>query len=84
MARQTQTQQTQEPTKGEKFRKLASTRTQKCLDSLDVLGNCFNRNNYEYTDEQVDKIFTVLEAKITELRNLTNPDAPKKGEGFTL
>jgi hypothetical protein len=70
--------------KAAKFVKLAQTRTQKALDALDVLGNCFNRANYEYTDEQTEKIFTTLRAKIDALEASTKPDAPAKSGGFTL
>jgi hypothetical protein len=70
--------------KAAKFVKLAQTRTQKTLDALDVLGNCFNRTNYEYTDEQTEKIFTTLRAKIDALEASTKPDAPAKSGGFTL
>lgn len=70
--------------KEDKFRELASKRTQKALDSLDVLGNCFNRANYTYTDEQTEKIFEVLTDKITELQGLTQPEAKRERAGFTL
>jgi hypothetical protein len=47
----------------ERFETVAARRTQKLLDLLDVLGNCANKSNYEYTDEDVRKMFTAIENK---------------------
>jgi len=38
------------------FLRLAKPRVEKVLKSLRILANCSNRSNYEYTQEQVDKI----------------------------
>jgi hypothetical protein len=62
-----------EQEKKDKFRELAGKRTQRALDTLDVLGNCFNRNNYTYTPEQIEKIFEALETKFAEIKALTEP-----------
>lgn len=70
--------------KADKFKELASKRTTKALDTLDVLGNCFNRTNYAYTDEQVDKIFTAISEKVAELRSLTEPEAKRAAKSFQL
>lgn len=70
--------------KEDKFKELASKRTQKSLDALDVLGNCFNRANYTYTDDQVEKIFEALTDKLAELRKLTEPEAKRERAGFVL
>lgn len=43
--------------KAEIFLRLATIRTQKVLKAIRILGNCSNRNNYEYTNEQTTKIF---------------------------
>lgn len=34
------------------------------LDFLDRLSNCSNRRNYEYTDEDVKKMFTAIKEKV--------------------
>ena len=51
-------------TKGETFKRLASQRTNAVLEKLRILGNCANRNLYEYTDEDIRKIFATLEAEV--------------------
>ena len=35
----------------ERFKRIAETRTNKLIDMIELLGNCSNRNNYEYTEE---------------------------------
>ena len=44
-------------TKREKFLRLATQRTKEILGRLRVLGNCGNRQIYEYTENDVRKIF---------------------------
>ena len=51
-------------TKGEAFKRLASQRTNAVLEKLRILGNCANRNLYEYTDEDIRKIFVTLDAEV--------------------
>ena len=43
--------------KRQRFEKVASNRVQKILDFLNLLQNCSNRNNYEYTEEDVEHMF---------------------------
>lgn len=44
-------------TKREKFVRLAEARTNKIIDMLQLLGNCSNSSAYDYTQQDVDKIF---------------------------
>ena len=55
-------------TRRERFEKVAAKRTQKILDLLDILGNCSNRSNYEYTDEDVRKMFSAIEGKTKNIK----------------
>ena len=48
-------------TKRTRFERLAVYRTNEVLKRLKVLGNCGNRSAYEYTPEEVNKIFTEIE-----------------------
>lgn len=48
----------------ERFEKVAARRTQKILDFLDNLANCSNKTNYEYTDEDVRKMFSAIKEKM--------------------
>lgn len=70
-------------TKRERFVRLAEARTNKILEMLRLLGNCSSRSNYDYTDEDIKKIFGALEK---ELKNTKNRflGFESKEERFTL
>lgn len=50
--------------KNERFKRIASARTNKILDQIRLLGNCSNKNNYSYTEEEVKKIFAAIEQEL--------------------
>jgi len=54
--------------KSKKFKKLAENRTNQVLNTLRLLGNLSNRANYNYTEEEVDKIFSEIERKTKETK----------------
>ncbi len=45
----------------ERFKRLATYRTNGILHRFKVLGNCANRSAYEYTEEEINKIFSEIE-----------------------
>jgi len=47
--------------KRERFKRLASARTNEVLKKLKVLSNCSNKSAYSYTAEEIDKIFNTIE-----------------------
>src|SRR4030042_6206823 len=51
----------------DRFVRIAERRVNKILDSLDNLGKCANRSNYEYSEEEVRKIFREIERKVKEI-----------------
>ena len=51
-----------------RFIKIAESRVNKILTNLDNLGKCSNTRNYEYTDEEVRKIFREIDRKIKEVK----------------
>lgn len=51
-------------TNRERFIRIAEARTQKILDMIDLLGNCSNQYNYEYTQKDVDKMFSAIEVAL--------------------
>lgn len=48
----------------QRFKKLATHRTNEVLYRLKVLGNCSNNNFYSYTEEDVNKIFSAIEEQV--------------------
>ncbi|MBN2830701.1 MAG: hypothetical protein JXL82_00265 [Candidatus Omnitrophica bacterium] len=45
----------------ERFKRLGTARTKAVLQKLKVLGNCANRQAYEYTEDEIEKIFSAIE-----------------------
>lgn len=53
-----------EETRQQRFKRIAGARTNKILDMLKLLGNCSNTGNYEYSDNDVKKIFNAIESEV--------------------
>ena len=54
--------------KADKFKELAAKRTAKAITAINLIGNCANKGNYDYTDEQVNAIIEALQKEIAQLR----------------
>jgi hypothetical protein len=54
-------QEIQIKSREERFKIVASRRVQEILNKMRLLRNCSNKSNYEYTDEQVGKIFKTID-----------------------
>uniref|UniRef100_A0A7C5UTV2 Uncharacterized protein n=1 Tax=candidate division CPR3 bacterium TaxID=2268181 RepID=A0A7C5UTV2_UNCC3 len=52
----------------DRFLRLASQRTQAVLDKMRVLGNCSNPYLYEYSEEEVKRIFKAIEEELKALK----------------
>ncbi len=44
-----------------RFERLATARTNAVLRKLKILGNCSNRQAYEYNEDDVDRIFSTID-----------------------
>ncbi|MFH1551719.1 MAG: hypothetical protein ABIC36_02460 [bacterium] len=55
--------------KRERFKRLATYRTNEVLRRIKVLGNCSNRSAYIYTEEEINKIFLEIERKVKETKS---------------
>jgi hypothetical protein len=61
------------------FKRLASARTVEVLKKLKILGNCANRSNYDYTEEEISKIFSEIDRKVKEVKaKFTFPNHEKE------
>jgi len=71
--------------KSERFVRIAEARTNKIIDMIQLLGNCSNRATYDYSKEDIKKIFNAIE---TELRVAKSKfdigDSEGKEKKFTL
>ena len=74
----------QAETKRDKFVRLAEARTNKIIDMLQLLGNCSNSSAYEYSQQDVDKIFSAIEYEVKEAKKKFSKVEGKKGSKFTL
>jgi hypothetical protein len=52
----------------ERFKRLATARTNEILRRLKILGNCANRQVYSYSEKDVEKIFSAIEKRLKEVR----------------
>lgn len=71
-------------TKREKFTRLAETRVNKIIDMLKLLGNCSNLNTYDYTKQDIDKIFNVIENEVRNAKKKFSKLDDKKSSRFSL
>lgn len=55
-------------TKSERFVRIVEARVGKLIKMLRLLGNCAHLGNYEYTGEQVTKIFSTLQDELDKAR----------------
>lgn len=71
-------------TKREKFVRLAENRTNKILDMIQLLGNLSSPGTYEYTQQDVDKIFSAIENATKESKKRFCKVESKSSSRFTL
>ncbi len=51
-------------TKNDKFVRIAEARTNKIINMIKLLGNCSNKSSYDYSKEDVKKIFNAIEEEL--------------------
>ena len=52
-----------------RFEKVAENRVDKILECLRLLGNCSNKNNYEFTKQDVDFMFEEIRRALKEAQS---------------
>ena len=73
-----------EESKHDKFVRLAEARTNKIIDTLQLLGNCSNTSAYEYTEAEVEEIFQAIEQELQAAKKKFTKMEPVKSSKFTL
>jgi len=56
-------------TKNDKFKRLANVRVNNTLKNLELIGNLANSNNYDYSSDEVKKIFNTLNNKLKDIHH---------------
>lgn len=54
--------------RNERFKRIAAKRTNEILDRIRILGNCSNKSSYEYTQEDINKIFGEIEKQLKQTK----------------
>ncbi len=69
--------------KRERFEKVASNRVQKIIDFISLLGNCANKNNYEYSERDVELMFREINKALKETKIIYDKELNKSDKvGF--
>lgn len=68
--------------KRERFKKVAGNRVQRVLDTLNLLSNCSNRNNYEYTEADVKLMFSEIDKALRATKESFNSQYIKDDSKF--
>ena len=56
-------------TRRERFKRLATLRTNTILERLRILGHCANKSAYEYDEKEVDRIFSAIEDELRMIKS---------------
>jgi hypothetical protein len=67
--------------KRERFEKVASNRVQKIIDFLGLLGNCANKNNYDYAEKDVEQMFKEINRALKESKLSYDKQLNKTNKG---
>jgi len=62
----------------ERFKRIATLRTNAVLDKLRILGNLSNRQMYSYSEEDINRIFSAINKQVKEVRAKFNSREEKK------
>jgi len=62
----------------ERFKRIATLRTNAVLDKLRILGNLSNRQMYSYSEEDINRIFSAINKQIKEVRAKFNSQKQEK------
>jgi rubrerythrin len=70
--------------KRKKFEEFAIRRTNKAISHIRLIGKLANRNAYEYTDEDVNKIVSALKKEIENIKNKFSTSKRQTEDDFSL
>lgn len=77
-------QQKSGETKAEKFMRLAPPRVNKVISGLQSLAKLSSHGSYEYTEDQVQKMFDAIKTELATCEAAFKPKEEKKNSGFTF
>lgn len=62
----------------DRFRRIASSRSNRVLHNLELLMNCADRKNYDYDETQVNEIFNTIESAVAQAKSKFNPKVRRR------
>ncbi len=68
----------------QKFIRLANNRVNKAIKVIQLIGNLSSRSNYDYTDEDVRKIFDTLKVELQQCEERFSANSAKDRGPFRL
>ena len=68
--------------KADRFRRVAERRVNNVLDAIRLLSQCSNRRTYEYTDDDVRRMFREIDREIRAAKQAFMSQDKKKGFSF--
>ena len=71
-------------TKREKFVRLAEERTNRIIDTLQLLGNLSNTSAYEYSKKDIDQMFKAIEEAVSDAKAKFNKAEVKTNKRFSF
>ncbi|CAI8347549.1 MAG: Uncharacterised protein [Bacteroidota bacterium] len=70
--------------KKERFKRVASKRVDNLLSGIRSLSNCSNTNNYEYTEEDVQKMIKAIKDELKTMETLYKKNLNKNTDSFNF
>ena len=70
--------------KRQRFLEVAEARTNAVLERIRILGNCSNKQLYEYSEEEISNVFKVLEDELHQVKQRFLINKKQKGRKFRL
>ncbi len=70
--------------KQENFKRIAENRVNKIVDLISKLHNLSNTSFYEYTEEQIDEIFNLIQNELNKQKQLFINDKKKENKRIEL
>lgn len=70
--------------KQQKFVEITEKRVTRLLNDIRLIGNLSNRNNYEYTQDNVTKIFAAIDAELKTSRKRFDVALASDDKSFKL
>jgi hypothetical protein len=64
----------------ERFENVAGKRVQAILNKLELLGNCSNKHNYDFDENDVRKMFNAIKERLKQTENKFTAEVNKKSK----